>query len=274
MRILVTNDDGIRAPGLAILRRIAEELSSDVWVVAPETNQSGVSHSLTLYEPLRCRAVSERTYAVRGTPTDCVIMGVRHLLAEEPPTLVLSGVNHGANLAEDVSYSGTIAGAIEGTLLGIRSIAMSLTTGFDPDERIHWQTALDHGPRLVTRLLDTGWPDSVLINVNYPDLAPDKVSGIEVAMQGRRDQALDVEERTDPWGQPYFWFRSGRRLSDPPEGTDLSAIQRGYISVTPLYLNLTHQATCAALALALGGSDRPEATAPRRADASGKGVRR
>ncbi len=250
MRILVTNDDGISAPGLEVLRKIAARLSSDVWVVAPETNQSGVSHSLTLFEPLRYREAGERTFAVRGTPTDCIIMGVRHILAEQPPALVLSGVNHGANLAEDVSYSGTIAGAIEGTLLGIRSIAMSLTTGFDALDRIHWETPLAHGPALVTKLLETGWPENVLINVNYPDLPPEKVAGIAVAVQGRRDQALEIDERHDPWGKPYYWFRSNYRRSTLVEGTDLSAISRGQISVTPLFLNLTHQPTCDALAVA------------------------
>src|SRR5918911_804563 len=125
MRILVTNDDGINAPGLRVLQDLARQLSEDVWVVAPETNQSGASHSLTLHEPLRCRQIDERAFAVRGTPTDCVIMAVRHVLLEHGPDLVLSGVNLGGNLAEDINYSGTIAGAFEGTQLGIRSIALS-----------------------------------------------------------------------------------------------------------------------------------------------------
>ena len=131
MCILLTNDDGINAPGLQALRRIAAELSDHIWIVAPETNQSGASHSLTLHEPLRCREVEDRTFAVKGTPTDCVIMAVRHLMKDGLPDLVLSGVNQGANIAEDVTYSGTIAGAIEGTLLGARSIALSQTFGFN-----------------------------------------------------------------------------------------------------------------------------------------------
>jgi 5'-nucleotidase len=248
MRILVTNDDGINAPGLVVLQEIAEKLSSDVWVVAPETNQSGASHSLTLHEPLRCRQVAERMYAVRGTPSDCVIMAVRHILKEEPPDLVLSGVNAGANLAEDVSYSGTIAGAAEGTLLGIRSIAMSLTYGFDPQGRVHWETPLVHGPGIVETLLATGFPEGVLVNVNYPDLPPDAVQGIAVTHQGRRDQGLlHIDERADPWGSPYFWFGFERRKSNPAEGTDLWAIYKGQISITPLYLNLTHRPSCDSL---------------------------
>ena len=131
MRILITNDDGIDSPGLHALREIARSLSEDVWVVAPETNQSGASHSLSLHEPLRMRKIDERAFAVRGTPTDSVIMGVRHVLKEKPPELVLSGVNRGTNVAEDVTYSGTIAGAFEGTILGIRSIALSQAFGFE-----------------------------------------------------------------------------------------------------------------------------------------------
>lgn len=263
MRILVTNDDGVNAPGLQVLRKIAEALSSDVWVVAPETNQSGVSHSLTIFEPLRYREAGERTFSVRGTPTDCVIMGVRHILAGQPPALILSGVNHGANLAEDVAYSGTVAGASEGTRLGIRSIAMSLTTGFDPHRRIHWETALAHGPGLVQKLLETGWPDNVVINVNYPDVAPGDVAGRAVARQGRRDQSLVTEERRDPWGNPYYWFRSNYRRSALVEGTDLAAIANGMISITPLFLDLTHRPTCETLARAF------EDEAPRRAAANG-----
>jgi len=244
MRILVTNDDGINAPGLKVLQEIAAALSDDVWVVAPETNQSGAGHSLTLHEPLRLREVADRVHAVRGTPTDCVIMAVRHLLRDNLPTLVLSGVNRGANLAEDVTYSGTIAGAFEGTLLGIRSIAMSQTFGFDPDGHINWETALAHGPAIVEQLLAANWHEGVLMNVNYPDLPPDAVAGIAVTAQGRRDQQqLAIDERADPWGTPYYWFGFERRVSSPPEGTDLWAIANGLISITPLYLNLTHRAS-------------------------------
>ncbi|MBA4172891.1 MAG: 5'/3'-nucleotidase SurE [Hyphomicrobium sp.] len=249
MRILVTNDDGINAPGLHALRAIAAELTDDVWVVAPETNQSGASHSLTLHEPLRVREVSDRVYAVKGTPTDCVIMGVRHILKDEPPTLVLSGVNRGANIAEDVTYSGTIAGAIEGTLLGVRSIALSLTTGFDPEGRFHWETALVHGPGLIKKLLDEDFGPGILMNVNFPDLPPERVGGIVVTTQGKRDPGLlHIDERADTWGTPYYWLGFERRKSNPSEGTDLWAIYKGLISVTPLSVNLTHRASLDALA--------------------------
>ncbi|MEQ1713077.1 MAG: 5'/3'-nucleotidase SurE [Hyphomicrobium sp.] len=261
MRILVTNDDGINAPGLHALREIANKLSDDVWVVAPETNQSGASHSLTLHEPLRCRDVDERVYAIKGTPTDCVIMGVRHILKDNPPTLVLSGVNRGSNIAEDVTYSGTIAGAIEGTLLGVRSIALSLSMGFDPEGRHHWETTLAHGPGLITSLLDQPFAPGVLMNVNFPDLPPDDVAGIAITTQGKRDPGmLHIDERADTWGTPYYWFGFERRKSRLVENTDLWAMAHGLISVTPLSVDLTHGASLAALAKRFPTPKKPRLT--------------
>jgi 5'-nucleotidase len=254
MRILITNDDGINAPGLTVLQDIASELSSDVWVVAPEIDQSGASHSLTLREPLRLRAIGERVFAVRGTPADCVIMAVRHLLKDEPPLLVLSGVNRGSNLADDVTYSGTVAGAFEGTSLGVRSIALSLAGRFDSPTDIKWETALAHGPTVIRRLLEADWPPGVLMNVNFPDRDPADVVGIAVTEQGRRDNdLLNIEQRIDTWGNAYFWLGYERRWSNPREGTDLWAINGGRISITPLSLNLTHRPTTQALARRLQG---------------------
>jgi 5'-nucleotidase len=244
MRILITNDDGIDAPGLTALRRIAETLSDDVWTVAPEVNHSGAGHSLSLREPLRMRQIADREYAVRGTPTDCVIMGVRHVLYDHRPDLILSGVNMGQNMAEDVTYSGTIAGAFEGTLVGVRSIALSQSIGIGgppgakrgPD----WETCVAHGPDIVRRLLDLKWSENTLMNVNFPDCAPDEVQGIQITRQGRRDQeVLRIEERHDTWNTPYYWLGFRSRRSNAPEGTDLRAVYDGYISVTPLSLNLT-----------------------------------
>lgn len=253
MRILVTNDDGYGAEGLNVLLRIAQKLSSDVWVIAPEWNQSGASHSMTLHEPLRLKQMDERTFVIRGTPTDCVIMGVRHLLIDHPPDLVLSGVNHGSNLAEDVTYSGTIAAAIEGTLLGIRSIAMSQVGGSLEEGTIFWDTPLEHGPALVSKLLDVGWPTGIVINVNYPACPAGEVTGMEVTVQGRRDQALlNIDKRNDPWGTPYFWFGFERPPSTLVPATDLNAIDQRRISVTPLCLDLTHDATCRQLRSAFG----------------------
>jgi 5'-nucleotidase len=243
MRLLLTNDDGIDAPGLHALREIASQLSDDVWVVAPETNQSGASHSLSLHEPLRMRSIDERVFAVRGTPTDSVIMGVRHVLKDKLPDLVLSGVNRGANMAEDVTYSGTIAGAFEGTILGIRSIALSQAFGFASGKSVRWQTALAHAPGLLRKLLAMEWMPSTVMNVNFPDREPDEVAGVMVTVQGRRDPGLlQIDERHDTWGNPYYWLAFERRRSSAAEGTDLAAVYAGYISVTPLFLDLTHQA--------------------------------
>lgn len=248
MRILLTNDDGIEAPGLDVLQQIASELSDDVWVVAPETDQSGAAHSLTLHEPLRLRKLSERTYAVKGTPTDCVIMAVRHILADHKPDLVLSGVNRGQNVADDVTYSGTIAGAIEATLLEIPAIALSLATRMQSEDSIRWETPMAHGAPLLRKLLAAGWPKDVLLNVNFPDRAPDSVEGTDVTAQGKRDQGLlTIVDRMDTRGNPYYWFGFERKRSNPREGTDLWAIYNGRISVTPLHLDLTHGETTGAL---------------------------
>lgn len=241
MRILLTNDDGIDAPGLAVLRKIASELSEDVWTVAPETNKSGAGHSLSLHEPLRMRQVDERSFAVRGTPTDSVIMGVRHVLKDiGRPDLVLSGVNRGANMAEDVTYSGTIAGAFEGTTIGIRSIALSQAFGIESRDRMQWKTAATHGAATVKALLAFDWPAGILMNVNFPDTAPDAVKGRMATRQGKRDlNLLGVDARRDPWSEPYYWLSFERRRSVTTEGTDLWAIYNGYISVTALSMNLT-----------------------------------
>src|SRR5579872_5962692 len=169
MRILLTNDDGVHAAGLKLLESIARELSDDVTVVAPENDQSGVSHSLSLSDPLRLREIGPRHFALKGTPTDCVIMGVRRILADRPPDLVLSGVNRGQNVAEDVTYSGTIAGAMEGTTLGITSFALSQAYGLDTRQNPHWETAVRHGPDVIRKVLDTGVPEGILVNVNFPD---------------------------------------------------------------------------------------------------------
>jgi 5'-nucleotidase len=253
MRILITNDDGIEAPGIDVLEHIAGEISKDVWVVAPETDQSGASHSLTLAEPLRMRELAKRHYAIKGTPTDCVIMGVRYLLADHPPDLVLSGVNRGQNLADDVNYSGTVAGAIEGALLGVPSIAMSLVTeGFETGAP-QWETPMRHGAKLVRQLLKAGWPENVVLNVNFPDCAPDAVKGMAATQQGQRNaDQLSIDDRLDTRGKAYYWIGIVRRRAKPPKGTDLWAVQSGRISVTPLYLDFTHEETRQRLATVLG----------------------
>ncbi len=246
MRILITNDDGINAHGLAVLERVAASLSDDVTIVAPETDQSGVAHSLSLNDPLRLREISPRHFAVRGTPTDCVIMAVRSLLAERQPDLILSGVNRGQNVAEDVTYSGTIAAAMEGTLLGIPSFALSQSYGPSTGRKNpHWECSERHAASVIRKVLDAGVPRDVLININFPDCPPEEVVGVEVARQGKRDTALmEVQEREDGRGNPYYWIGFARGKYTPVDGSDLEALRQRKISVTPLRLDLTDDATC------------------------------
>jgi len=252
MRILLTNDDGIHAEGLAVLERVALSLTDDVWIVAPETDQSGFAHSLSLSEPLRLRKIGDRRFAVRGTPTDCVIMGVRSVLPE-PPDLILSGINSGANIADDITYSGTVAGAMEGTLLGIRSIALSQAYRHDEElgRQVPWDTAETLAPELLHRLIATQLPAGVFLNVNFPNCAPDAIEGVNVTAQGKLAYNLGVEERRDGRGLPYYWLRFGREIEDMREGTDLHAIQNRHISVTPLKLDFTAHEVREQLAKAL-----------------------
>lgn len=246
MRILLTNDDGIHAPGLLALETIARTLSDDVWIVAPETDQSGLSHSLTLSSPLRLRRIEEKRYALSGTPTDCVIMGVKRLMPEAPD-LVLSGVNAGQNICDDVSYSGTVAGAIEGAMLGMTSIALSQAYKPDSGRETPWETAKHHGPSVIRKLLSVERPKGVLFNVNFPALEPEAVTGVEVTRQGKLDYNLSFDERRDGRGFPYFWLNFGRQVGPEIEGSDVGALLAGRISVTPLHLDLTHHALRASM---------------------------
>ena len=241
-RILISNDDGIDAHGLTVMEEIAAEISDDVWVVAPETEQSGASHSLTITEPLRMREVGPKKYAVRGTPTDCVMLAVYHLLRERRPDLVLAGVNRGVNLAEDVTYSGTVAAAMEGALLGIRSVAISQQIDWATGEA-HWESATAFAPDLIAKLRRIEWPPGVLMNVNIPNLAPDQIKGVQATVQGQRDTAkLIIQERADVRGVPYFWLGFREHVGEPHSETDLAALERGAISVTPLRIDLTDRA--------------------------------
>ena len=246
MRILITNDDGIHAQGLAVLERVAASLSDDVTTVAPESDQSGVAHSLSLNDPLRLREISPRHFAVRGTPTDCVIMAVRSLLADRRPDLILSGVNRGQNVAEDVTYSGTIAAAMEGTLLGIPSFALSQAYGPTTGRKNpHWDCAEQHAASVIRKVLDAGVPRYIVVNVNFPFGRPYVVRGLVGARLGKRDTALmQVQEREDGRGNPYYWIGFARGKFTPVDGSDLEALRHRKISVTPLRLDLTDDATC------------------------------
>lgn len=239
MRILLTNDDGIHAEGLACLERIAHAISDDVWVVAPETDQSGFAHSLSISHPLRLRKVGEKKFAVDGTPTDCVIMGARNILPGAPD-LILSGVNSGLNVADDVTYSGTVAGAMEGTLLGIKAIALSQAyTIEDEERRVPYATAEALAPALINKVLDMAWTPGTFINLNFPSIPPQDVRGARVTVQGKLSYRISVDERRDGRRLPYYWLRFGRDDLDLVEGTDVHAVREGFVSVTPLKLDYT-----------------------------------
>ncbi len=244
-RILLSNDDGVAAPGLKALQRIAKALTKDVWISAPETEQSGAGHSLTLRRPLRIRHVGPKRYAVDGTPTDSVLLGIRQVMQKHRPSLMLSGVNRGSNIAEDMTYSGTIAAAMEATLLGIPAIALSLhvSSGIPP----RWETAETHGPDLIRRLIGIRWPKNVMLNVNFPDCAPEDVKGVVVTRQGSRKMGEQLGQRTDMRGEHYYWIGPMSATEAPPTDTDVAAVFGHYISVTPLNLDLTDQPTSAAL---------------------------
>ena len=245
MRILLTNDDGYHARGLAVLETLARTLSDDIWVVAPAEEQSGKGRSLTITEPVRFRRHAERRYAVRGTPTDSVMIALAEIMKDTKPDLILSGVNRGSNLAEDVSYSGTVSAAMEGALAGIRSIALSqpidrATLGVrDP-----FEAAEAWGERVLRPLVAMEWSARTVINVNFPPLPADAVRGVRVVRQGLRDYGrLKLDKRTDPRGFDYFWFGLAQVPQTPAHATDLEAVADGYVSVTPLHLDLTHHAS-------------------------------
>ena len=247
MRILVTNDDGIHAHGLNILEGIARAISDDVLVVAPEIDQSGVGHSLSLNDPLRLREVGPGRYAVKGTPTDCVVMGARWLSADKKIDLVLSGVNRGQNVAEDITYSGTVAAAIEGALMGVPSIALSQSYR-GGREGLKWECAEAHGVSVVKSILAAGVGEGGLVNVNFPACAPEEVAEIVVTSQGRRDsELLRVEERHDGRGIPYYWLMFKRGGFPVVAESDVEALSMNKISVTPLTVDLTDHAARARL---------------------------
>ncbi len=244
VKILLTNDDGIHAPGLAVLEQIARQFTDDIWICAPSEEQSGAGHSLTLTRPVRMRKHDERRFSVSGTPTDAVTMGLRKAM-DGMPDVILSGVNRGANLADDITYSGTVSAAIEGALAGIRAIALSqVYAGEGMGDAVPFDAALAWGTKVLAPLLDVPLPKRTLVNVNFPALPADAIKGIRVVRQGFHDYSRGtVVEGRDPRGYPYYWFGLDSIEHTLDHGTDLEAISEGYISVTPLQLDLTHHAS-------------------------------
>jgi len=249
MRILLTNDDGIHARGLTVLEAIARQLSDDIWICAPAEEQSGAGHSLTLTRPVRLRRHDERRFSVTGTPTDAVTMALRKLLPA-PPDLILSGVNRGANLGDDVTYSGTVSAALEGALAGVRSIALSQCYAKEGmAEAVPFDAAEHWGVKVLRPLLDAPFAPRTLVNINFPAITADAVGGIRVVRQGFHDYARgSLVEGTDPRGYHYYWFGLHGIEHTPGHETDLEAIADGFISVTPLQIDFTHEASLASLA--------------------------
>ena len=239
-RILISNDDGIDAPGIKLLEQLAREFSDDVWVIAPSMEQSGAGHSLTLRRPLRIHKRDERHFAVDGTPTDCILLGLQQVMRDNPPDIVLSGINRGGNLGEDVTYSGTVAAAMEATLLNVPAVAFSQ---YFSKEMIDWTIAEKYLKDVLATLVTTTWPKGVLINVNFPDHEAQGGASIKIAKQGQRKIGDHIAERLDPRGEPYYWI--GAIQSELPEDNraDLRVIEQGNISVTPISLDFTHYQT-------------------------------
>jgi 5'-nucleotidase len=249
-RILISNDDGIRAPGIKVLEKIALSLTDDVWVCAPETEQSGASHSLTIHRPLRARKYDERHFSIDGTPTDCIMLAMNRILVERRPDLVLSGINHGANLGDDVTYSGTVAAAMEAALLGVRAIALSQR--IDESRPVSFAVPEAIGAELIRRIATAPWPESVMINVNFPAVDPAGITSTRVVRHGRRKLGDDLHERFDPSGRAYFWIGPLRSGEIPDPDSDVAVVENGGVAITPLNLDLTHFGSMARFAEALG----------------------
>lgn len=255
MRILLTNDDGVNAPGLKILEKIARQFSDDIWIVAPAEENSGAGHSLTLTRPVRIRQHGDKHYSVAGTPTDSVMIALGVIMKDTRPDLVLSGVNRGANLGDDITYSGTVSAAMEGALAGVRSIALSQVYGKEGmGDAVPFSAAEAWGAKVLEPLLKMDFTPRTLINVNFPALAPDAVKGIQVARQGFHDYSRgSIVKGTDPRGYDYYWFGLHGVEHTSGHDTDLEVVDDGCISVTPLHLDLTHHAALGSLAAAFKG---------------------
>ena len=242
-RILLSNDDGVQAPGLACLEEIASTLSDDVWVVAPADEQSGASRKISFTEPVLVQQLDERRFAVRGTPSDAVFLGVHDLVPGKRVDLVLSGVNRGQNLAEDVSVSGTVAAAIQAMSMGVPAMALSQSlAGLMGRGEAPFATATALAPPLLKKLIKIGWPKDVVININFPQCPPEEAKPAEITRQGWRDQwDMTADKREDLRGRSYYWIGYHGTRSNPEEGDDLHAIYNNAVSVTPLHVDLTHE---------------------------------
>lgn len=245
-RVLIVNDDGIHAPGIQLLEKVVREHCNDVWVVAPDEEKSGASHSVSMHVPIRLRQLDDRHIAIKGSPTDCVLMALREIM-QELPTLVLAGINRGGNLADEIHYSGTIAVAMEAALMGIPAIALSQV--FEPGTDVPWDTSERYIVPVVEQILERGIDDGSFININFPPVSADAVSGVQVVSMGRRPPgAFKTEGRVDNRQIPYYWVHLEPDAGGDAEGTDLRAMADAAISVCPLQVDMTHRAMLSPLA--------------------------
>lgn len=238
MRILVSNDDGIGAPGIQVLADAMAPFG-DVYVVAPDRERSGAGHSLTLHRPLRIFHRGSRRFAVDGTPTDSVSLGVLEILKDQPPDLVVSGINYGANIGDDVTYSGTVAAALEGAILGIPSIAFSLTVALG--DEANFKPVAYFVQKLIPKILKDSLPKGVLLNVNVPNISGDRIDEFEVTRLGKRRYAGAIAEKMDPRGEKYYWVGAEELGFDDIPGSDSNAIRLNRVSITPIRLDMTHE---------------------------------
>ena len=240
-RILLTNDDGIDSEGLGVAAEVASRFAEEIWIVAPQRDQTAASHALSFHQPVRVIEHAPRKFAVIGTPGDCVVMAVRSIMADNLPDLVISGVNAGANLADDITYSGTVSGAMTAVLCGIPAIAMC--QAYRSNARISWDTARKYGVRVLERVLSAPLPNDLCLNVNFPAVAPGSVTGIRATRQGRRSiRSIDLDERRDLRNRPYYWLSFSRTGGEQDPDSDIAALRGKAVSVTPLRFDRTDDA--------------------------------
>lgn len=232
--ILVTNDDGVHSPGIIALFRAMKGLG-EAFIVAPDRERSAAGHSLTLHRPLKVTEVRDHVYSVNGTPTDCVTVGINKILRDRP-ALVVSGINRGANLGDDITYSGTVSAAVEGTIFGVPSLAFSLVG----DKHFHYETAASVSASIARHVIEYSLPYDTLLNINVPNLPRDQIHGIKFTRQGKRVYDGSIQETFDPWGEKHYWIGGGKPYWERGDDMDMDAIQAGFISVTPVHLDLTN----------------------------------
>lgn len=251
-RVLLVNDDGIDAPGLVMLEEIVRGFTDDVWVVAPDEERSGAGHSFSTTLPIRVRQRDERHFAVKGTPTDCALLAIYELIEGARPDILISGINRGPNLAEDITYSGTASAAMEGALLGIPAIALSQC--FRPPNPVPWETSRDHASDVIQKLLRFDWQPGMFVNVNFPECLPHEVTGLRVTSQGQRPAGAFIpERRVDARHFPYYWVRIALPEGGHAPGNDLQAMLDREISITPMQLDMTCRAAMDGLAEIFAG---------------------